>query len=332
MSNNITPEERERRSPTEEIQAQIRSARADIERQLENTRAQFENTRVQFEAANEKILKRTGRNLLGAIAAGVIFGAFVLVSLIIFKWLFVIFAVVVLGICTLELANAMRVRGWYVPRILSVVVTVVTMPVAFFGGLVMTAIVIALGTVIILVTQIITSDRAAYVDKAPLRQRMFAAMFVQAYVSVLGGVCVNLVAHDDGQWWVLAFLIVVVSIDTGAYVTGLLFGKHLMAPSISPKKTWEGFAGAGVISLISGGLVVTLMLHLPLWFTPIFSIPILFSAVWGDLGESQLKRVIGVKDMSNWLAGHGGFLDRLDSILPTALVVFIIYFIVHQVS
>jgi len=332
VSNNITPEERERRSPTEEIQAQIRSARADIERQLESTRAQFENTRVQFEAANEKILKRTGRNLLGAIVAGLLFGAFVLVSLIIFKWLFVIFAVVVLGICTLELANAMRVRGWYVPRILSVVVTVVSMPVAFFGGLVMTAIVIALGTVIILVTQIITSDRAAYVDKAPLRQRMFAAMFVQAYVSVLGGVCVNLVAHDDGQWWVLAFLIVVVSIDTGAYVTGLLFGKHLMAPRISPKKTWEGFAGAGVISLISGGLVVTLMLHLPLWFTPIFSIPILFSAVWGDLGESQLKRVIGVKDMSNWLAGHGGFLDRLDSILPTALVVFVIYFVVHQVS
>ena len=128
MSNNITPEERERRTPTEEIQAQFRSARADIERQLENTKAQFEQTRVQFEAANEKIQKRTGRNLLGAIAAGIIFGAFVLVSLLIFKWLFVIFAMVVLGICTLELANAMRVRGWYVPRILSVVVTVITMP------------------------------------------------------------------------------------------------------------------------------------------------------------------------------------------------------------
>ncbi len=332
MSNNITPEDRERRSPTEEIQAQIRSARADIERQLENTRAQFENTRVQFEAANEKIVKRTGRNLLGAIVAGLLFGAFVLVSLIIFKWLFVIFAVVTLGICTLELANAMRVRGWYVPRILSVAVTVVAMPVAFFGGLVLTLIVIALGTVIIMITQIMTSNRAAYVDKAPLHQRMFAAMFVQAYVSVLGAVCVNLVAHNDGQWWVLGFLIVVVSIDTGAYATGLLFGKHLMAPSISPKKTWEGFIGAGVISLVSGGLVVTLMLHLPLWFTPIFSIPILFSAVWGDLGESQLKRIIGVKDMSNWLAGHGGFLDRLDSILPTALVVFIIYYVVHAIG
>ena len=332
MSNNITPEDRERRSPTEEIQAQIRSARADIERQLENTRAQFENTRVQFEAANEKIVKRTGRNLLGAIVAGLLFGAFVLTSLIIFKWLFVIFAVVTLGICTLELANAMRVRGWYVPRILSVAVTVVAMPVAFFGGVVMTVIVIALGTVIILITQIVTSNRAAYADKAPLRQRMFAAMFVQAYVSGLGAVCVNLVAHNDGQWWVLGFLIVVVSIDTGAYATGLLFGKHLMAPSISPKKTWEGFIGAGVISLISGGLVVTLMLHLPLWFTPIFSIPILFSAVWGDLGESQLKRIIGVKDMSNWLAGHGGFLDRLDSILPTALVVYIIYYVVHAVG
>jgi phosphatidate cytidylyltransferase len=332
LSNNITPEDRERRSPTEEIQAQIRHARADIERQLENTRAQFENTRVQFEAANEKIVKRTGRNLLGAIVAGLLFGAFVLVSLIIFKWLFIIFAVVTLGICTLELANAMRVRGWYVPRLLSVAVTVVAMPVAFFGGVVITMIVIALGTVIILITQIVTSHRAAYVDKAPLHHRMFAAMFVQAYVSVLGAVCVNLVAHDDGQWWVLGFLIVVVSIDTGAYATGLLFGKHLMAPSISPKKTWEGFIGAGLISLVSGGLVVTLMLHLPLWFTPFFSIPILFSAVWGDLGESQLKRIIGVKDMSNWLAGHGGFLDRLDSILPTALVVYIIYYVVHAVA
>jgi phosphatidate cytidylyltransferase len=332
LANNITPEERERRTPTEEIQAQFRSARADIERQLENTKAQFEQTRVQFEAANEMIQRRTGRNLLGAIAAGLIFGAFVLVSLLIFKWLFVIFAVVVLGICTLELANAMRVRGWYVPRILSVAVTVIAMPVSFFGGLVLTGIVIALGTVIILITQILTSNRAAYVDKAPLRQRMFAAVFVQAYVSVLGAVTVNIVANDDGQWWVLGFLIVVASIDTGAYVTGLLWGKHLMAPKISPKKTWEGFAGAGVISLISGGLVVTLMLDLPLWFTPIFSIPILFSAVWGDLGESQLKRIIGVKDMSNWLAGHGGFLDRLDSILPTALVVYIIYFVVHRVA
>ena len=332
MSKNITPEERERRTPTEEIQAQLRSARADIERQFENTKAQFENTRVQFEAANEKIRKRTGRNLLGAILAGMIFGGFVIVSLVIFKWLFVIFAVVTLGICSLELANAMRVRGWYVPRILSVAVTVIAMPVAFFGGIVMTLIVIALGTVIILMTQIVTSDRAAYVDKAPLRQRMFAAMFVQAYVSVLGAVTVNLVSRDDGQWWVMGFLIVVVSIDTGAYVTGLLFGKHLMAPKISPKKTWEGFAGAGVISLIAAGLVVTLMLHMPLWFTPIFAIPILFSAVWGDLGESQLKRIIGVKDMSNWLAGHGGFLDRVDSILPTALVVYIIYVVVHAVS
>lgn len=320
MTEKVTPQERERRTPTEEIQVQLRNARADIERQ-------FEQTRAQFEAANEKIQKRTGRDLLGAIVAGVVFGAFVIVSLIILKWLFVIFSVVTLGICTLELTTAMRVRGWYVPRVLSVIMTVVAVPTVFFGGLALTAIVIALGTTVILMVQV--ASRMRHANAAPLWQSMLAAVFVQLYVSFMGIFSAFLVAHPDGQWWVLAFLIVVVSIDTGAYVSGLLFGKHLMAPSISPKKTWEGFAGAGVVALIASFLVVPLMLHLPVWFAPVFAIPILFSAVWGDLGESQLKRIIGVKDMSNWLAGHGGFLDRLDSIIPTSVIVYVLYVIVH---
>jgi phosphatidate cytidylyltransferase len=101
-----------------------------------------------------------------------------------------------------------------------------------------------------------------------------------------------------------------------------------MAPSISPKKTWEGFAGAALASLIAGVLLSIFMLQQPWWFGLILGPIILVTATLGDLGESHIKRTIGVKDMSSWLAGHGGFLDRLDSILPSALVMYLLYILV----
>jgi phosphatidate cytidylyltransferase len=151
---------------------------------------------------------------------------------------------------------------------------------------------------------------------------------VQGYVTLLGGFCVALVAKPDGQWWTLAFMIVVVSVDTGAYISGLNFGKHPMAPKISPKKTWEGFAGAALFAIVAATILSIFMLQQPWWFGLIFGPLILASATLGDLGESHLKRVIGIKDMSHWLAGHGGFLDRLDSILPSAAITFVLYAIV----
>ncbi|MET0974892.1 MAG: phosphatidate cytidylyltransferase, partial [Leifsonia sp.] len=119
----------------------------------------------------------------------------------------------------------------------------------------------------------------------------------------------------------------VIAVDTGAYASGLLFGKHPMAPRISPKKTWEGFAGAVVASLIGGVLLATLMLGMPWWFGLVFGISILLSATIGDLSESLLKRDLGIKDMSSWLPGHGGFLDRLDSILPSAVIAYALFLI-----
>ena len=126
-----------------------------------------------------------------------------------------------------------------------------------------------------------------------------------------------LTGSPGGQWWTLAAIVIVVVTDIGAYASGLNFGKHLMAPTISPKKTWEGFAGAVVAAVIAGLLLSWLMLaraalggRVPRhrsWR---------WSATMGDLAESLIKRDLGVKDMSTWLPGHGGFLDRLDSILP----------------
>jgi len=118
---------------------------------------------------------------------------------------------------------------------------------------------------------------------------------------------------------VLAFIIIAVASDTGAYAAGLSFGKHPMAPKISPKKTWEGFAGATLAALIAGVLLALFMLGLPWWTGLVIGIVILGTATAGDLGESMIKRDLGIKDMSSWLPGHGGVLDRLDSILPSVV-------------
>ena len=122
-----------------------------------------------------------------------------------------------------------------------------------------------------------------------------------------------LLRQEGGEWWVLAFIVIVIAADTGAYASGLTFGKHPMAPRISPKKTWEGFAGAALAALVAGLLLGLFMLGIPWWVGLIFGVVILLAATIGDLAESMIKRDLGIKDMSSWLPGHGGVLDRLDS-------------------
>jgi phosphatidate cytidylyltransferase len=153
------------------------------------------------------------------------------------------------------------------------------------------------------------------------------SVLVQLYVSLLASFVILLLAENGGEWWVLAFLIVVVAVDTGAYVSGLTWGRHPMAPTISPKKTWEGFAGAAAASIIAGVLVSLFMVGRPWWFGVVFGIVLLLTATVGDLAESLIKRDLGIKDMSSWLPGHGGFLDRLDSILPSAAATYVLFLI-----
>jgi phosphatidate cytidylyltransferase len=124
---------------------------------------------------------------------------------------------------------------------------------------------------------------------------------------------------------VLSFIVIAVVADTAAYAAGLSFGKHPMAPRISPKKTWEGFGGAVVGSLLAGALLGVFLLGIPAWGGLVLGAAILASATLGDLGESMLKRDLGIKDMSSWLPGHGGLLDRLDSILPSTVPAFALY-------
>ena len=121
----------------------------------------------------------------------------------------------------------------------------------------------------------------------------------------LGGFGVLLAAQPRGEWWTLAFLLVVIVTDIGAYVSGLLFGKHPMAPRISPKKTWEGFVGSVVFALVASILLSVFMLEQEWWFGFVFGFTMVLTATIGDLTESLIKRDLGIKDISTWLPGHG---------------------------
>ena len=307
------------RSSRDEFRAQVHARKADLERQ-------FEASRAQFDQAQEKIKARTGRNLILAILIGLGFGGVLLLSLLVIKELFMLFVIVLAGFATYELAQALRKGGYLVPRIPTVAVAVLAVPLAYYGGAAGQLLAVLGG---ILVVSIWRLAEQAMPDHrrtgSGLVRDLAAGAFVQAYVTFLATFAVVLTAADGGQWWTLAFIIIAVAADVGAYAFGLTLGKHPMAPVISPKKTWEGFAGGGAASLVAGVLLSTLMLGNTWWFGLVFGAAIFLTATLGDLAESLIKRDLGIKDMSSWLPGHGGFLDRLDSILPSAAVAFVAF-------
>jgi phosphatidate cytidylyltransferase len=301
---------------------------------FEQARADFDHARADIEAqvraTNAKIEQRTGRNLVVAIGLGLVLGGGLLVSLILFKWLFMIFGATLLVLTSYELTTALRSAGRDVPRIPIFLSAVGIVPFAFFfhaEGLWLAT----LGAIVFVaiwrsIEMAIPSRRASGGDYF---RDVLAGTMVIVYVLFLGGFTLVLTGsdHPDGRWWTLGFLIVVVSTDTGAYASGLLFGKHPMAPRISPKKTWEGAAGSLLAATLAGVLVATFMLNEPWWVGIILGVTLALSATMGDLIESLIKRDLGIKDISSFLPGHGGFLDRLDSTLPSAAVAYALYLI-----
>ncbi|WP_431247280.1 phosphatidate cytidylyltransferase [Leifsonia xyli] len=316
------PPRRTKPRSRDELRAQVQATRADFERQVQVRKAQLD-------ATNERIAARTGRNLVLAIVIGLAVGALVVVSLIFIKQLFLVFGMAMVGFAAFELTQALRGAGRRVPRIPTVVAAVGIIPATFLlhagGQLVALSAGIVLVVVWRLVEQLVVPAwrRAG----AALGTDLLWSVFVQLYITLLGSFAILLLAEPGGEWWVLAFLILTVSVDTGAYVSGLSWGKHPMAPTISPKKTWEGFAGAAVAAMVAGVLLSLFMIGEPWWFGIILGIVILLAATAGDLVESLIKRDLGIKDMSSWLPGHGGFLDRLDSILPSAAVTYVLFLI-----
>ncbi|WP_253259274.1 phosphatidate cytidylyltransferase [Subtercola boreus] len=309
------------RGPSKQRRASAGISRAELE---DRVRAR----REQFEEANERITARSGRNLLSAVAIGLVLGGLMFVSLLFVTELFLVFVGLIACIGTLELVGALKRSGRYVPVIPSVISAAGVSIASFYAGASGQWLTLLAGTGLVLVWRLgMLANPAHRADAKQLLRDLAAAVLVQTYVVFLASISILLVAQPDGRWWVLAFMLVVICVDTGAYAAGLNFGKHPMAPRISPKKTWEGFAGALLVALVAGVLLSIFMLHQPWWFGLIFGAVLTLTATFGDLAESLLKRDMGIKDMSTWLPGHGGFLDRLDSMLPSAAAAYVLFIV-----
>lgn len=307
--------------PAAAMREQLRQARGDFETHVTQAREHLDQ-------ANERIKARTGRDLILAILVGLGFGAILLASLIFIKELFVPIALAIAVLGIFELARALSAAGRRIDLVPQIIAGVALVLAGYFAPpwLIWVALLVAVVFVVVwrLVAQMMSKDGRTYGD---VLTDAIVSGFVQVYVPFLTAVALLLLAQEGGQWWVLAFVAIAVASDTGAYAAGLAFGTHPMAPRISPKKTWEGFAGAVVAAVAAGVLLAIFLLNLPWWAGVIFGVAILLTATLGDLGESMIKRDMGIKDMSSWLPGHGGLLDRLDSILPSTIPALSLYFL-----
>jgi phosphatidate cytidylyltransferase len=153
-----------------------------------------------------------------------------------------------------------------------------------------------------------------------------ASVFSLVYVPFLGAFVAMLLAEPgrDGVTGVITFIVVTIASDIGGYATGVLFGRHPMAPVISPKKSWEGFAGSVLACVLAGWLLVVYLLDGRWWVGVLLGLIAVVMATLGDLCESVIKRDLGIKDMSQVLPGHGGLMDRLDSLLATIAPIWLV--------
>jgi phosphatidate cytidylyltransferase len=257
---------------------------------------------------------RAGRNLPAAIAVGLGLGLLVLAPLILYKPAFL--GVIALAACVgiWEVARAVRTAGANPPLVPLLAGGLLIIGLTWYAG----TDALVLGLVVTLLATIVW--RLAD-GPAQLRRDLTASVLIAVYVPFLLAFAVLLVEPDDGAWRVLSALIAVVLSDTGGYAAGVFLGKHPMAPTISPKKSWEGFAGSILAAAVGSALVFFYAFHVPFYWGVVFGAAVSAVAVVGDLAESMLKRDLGIKDMSRLLPGHGGLMDRLDSILfavPTA--------------
>ncbi len=261
---------------------------------------------------------RAGRNLPAAIGVGLLLGLVITVPLFSpFRVVFigVLAAAVALG--TYEIVKALRTLGaqpQMVPLQLGGTAMVVL---AYLQGPE------ALYLALILTVLACLAWRLADPAEGFLRD-VAASTFTAAYVPFLAGFASLLAIPADGPRRVTAFVAVVVCSDVGGYAAGVLFGRHPMAPSVSPKKTWEGFAGSALACAVAGAVFFATLFDASPLLGVVYGLAVVVTATLGDLGESMVKRDIGIKDMGTLLPGHGGIMDRLDSLLPTAPVAWLL--------
>lgn len=274
-------------------------------------------------APQQKDHGRAGRDLPAAIGSAVVLVAAILLSLFFWKTAFMAIVAAAVVVAIWELHRGLSAKGIDIPEQPLMLGGVGMVVVAYFWGA--PALVTATAvTALVIMLWLLRRGVDGYVQNAT------AAVFTLVYVPFLGSFVALLLAEggslpafgldtgNDGLRAIVTFIAITVASDTGGYIAGVLFGKHPMAPVISPKKSWEGFAGSTLACVAVGVWLVTAFLDGDWWVGVLLGLVTVVMATLGDLCESVIKRDLGIKDMSQVVPGHGGLMDRLDSLLATA--------------
>ncbi|MEP7036467.1 MAG: phosphatidate cytidylyltransferase, partial [Actinomycetota bacterium] len=249
-----------------------------------------------------------------AFAVGLSLGLAVTASLIFRKEIFLGVVTVAACIGVWELREGLAQGKIHVPMVPSLVGAITMITASFAGGGQALTVCFGLTAISILLWRMADGLQDAIRDIA-------GGIFVTAYVPLLASFASLMLAEPDGAKRIFVFMIITISSDIGGYAVGVVMGKHPMAPSVSPKKSWEGAAGSAVACVVAGVATVMLILGGRWWVGAVIGLAVVVSATVGDLTESTIKRDLGIKDLGRMLPGHGGFMDRLDSLLFSAPVV-----------
>jgi phosphatidate cytidylyltransferase len=267
--------------------------------------------------AGERKPTRTGRNLPVAAAIGLVLGGLALITLFTVKATFLIYVGAVVGLALWEMRQALAERGISLPLVPIVAGGVAMSTLAYWVSA--RAALAALGiTAVVLLAWRLPGAAAGYL------RDVTASVFTLAYLPLLAVFVPLMLTMPDGPRRVLIFVLLTVCSDVGGYFAGILIGRHPMVPAISPKKTWEGFAGSVVTCLAGGAIALPLLLHGHVWQGLILGAAAAGAATLGDLIESMIKRDLEIKDMGTVFPGHGGAMDRLDSLLVVAPVAWLL--------
>ncbi|WP_010147666.1 phosphatidate cytidylyltransferase [Serinicoccus profundi] len=284
------------------------SAPAPVTPEISTRRA----ARAARRSAQQARTPRAGRNLPAAIGVGVGLVLVILASLVFWKPAFVYLVTAAALVGVWELDQALR-SGRVDPPRLPVLASVGLIPLAYYAGADALAAGFAAAAALVLLWRSVGAQQDAVRDVA-------GGVFIVAYVPLLASIASLMVAQPDGVGRIITFILVTVASDTGGYAVGVLRGRTPMSPSLSPKKSWEGFAGSVATSAIVGAICVGVLLDGAWWAGLLVGALAAAFATVGDLAESALKRDLGIKDMGSILPGHGGVMDRLDSLVVTAPV------------
>lgn len=262
-------------------------------------------------AINEAINKRAGRKLIPSIAVGLLLLAIIFSTMAFVPELFALFVGIAVLIALRELTSAFRARDIETNYLHLSIATALVLVSAWVGGLPGLSVSIVIGLISILFF-VLLKGTDGFIKNAT------ASAFALMYPGFVAGFIFLLARSGEGFSYIATLVILVGCNDTFAYISGVLIGKHPLAPKISPKKTWEGFIGGLIFAAMGSALAFYYLLDYHPVMGAVAGFAGVLAATVGDLVESAIKRDLSIKDMGTLLPGHGGMLDRIDSVLITA--------------